>query len=197
MSLFSKKTKITIHAFTRLLAQCIIKANPINCQLIEKSESLSSKEKKKIISELLYFRLVLLYFMLLFERKFGGKEYNDGELIDILSLGACLAFEDSGIDKENAQKRTEIFLGKLQHYTELVLGNNEDAIVIIETEVCFHLVERFVDNILGVDSDKLVEIFKDEKYMAKHHEVFHFAKQAYDLDDANFKTSLKGFKFVG
>ncbi|MAF20543.1 MAG: hypothetical protein CMI55_02580 [Parcubacteria group bacterium] len=137
--------------------------------------------------------------MLLFERRFGRKDYDESELTDILSLGVCLAFEDNGIDKENAQKRTEIFLGKLQYYSELVLGadTDEDAIVIIETEVYSHLVEGFIDDVLEMDSDKLVEIFKDEEYMTKHHEVFYFAKQAYDLDDDNFRTSLKGFKFVG
>ncbi len=196
MSLFSKKIKITIHAFTRMIAQYIIKAHHINCQLIEESESLSNKEKEKIISELLYFRLVLLYFMLLLKGKFGGKRYGESELIDILNLGVCLAFEDNGIDKENAQKRTEIFLDRLRYYTELVVGTDENAIEIEVNALYCNLVQRFRDVMLGVDGDKLAERVEDEEYMTKHHEVFHFVKQAYDLDENNFKNNLKEFKFV-
>ncbi len=93
---FSKKMKIPIHAFTRLLAQCIIKANPINCQIIEESESLSDKEKKKIVSELLYFRLVLLYFMMVFEGTFGGKFYDDHQCSPIrCTLGTNRAIRSS------------------------------------------------------------------------------------------------------
>lgn len=179
-----------------MLTQCIIKANPINCQLIKESESLSNTEKEKIISELLYFRLVLLYFMLLFKRKFGGKNYDESELMEILSLGVCLAFEDNGINKKDAEKRTEIFLDKLQYYFELVLGTNENPIEIEENETYFHLVQRFRDDMLGVDGDKLAERVEDEKYMTKHHEVFHFVKQVYNLDENNFKKNLKEFKFV-
>jgi hypothetical protein len=179
-----------------MIAQYIIKAHHINCQLIEESESLSNKEKEKIISELLYFRLVLLYFMLLLKGKFGGKRYGESELIDILNLGVCLAFEDNGIDKENAQKRTEIFLDRLRYYTELVVGTDENAIEIEVNALYCNLVQRFRDVMLGVDGDKLAERVEDEEYMTKHHEVFHFVKQAYDLDENNFKNNLKEFKFV-
>jgi hypothetical protein len=196
MSFFSKKTKITIHAFTRLVAQCIIKANPINCQLIEESEYLSSKEKENVISELLYFRLALLYFMLVFKGTFGSRNYDESELIDILIDGVCLAFEDNGIDKENAQKRTEIFRDKLQYYNELVIGTGEDPIEIEASETYYNLVQRFRDDMLGVDGDKLAERVEDEEYMTKHHEVFHFVKQVYDLDENNFNSNLKGFKFI-
>ena len=195
MSLFSKKTKITIHAFTRLLAQCIIKANPINCQLIEKSESLSSKEKKKIISELLYFRLVLLYFMLLFERRFGRKDYYESELMDILPLGLCLAFEDNGTSKKNAQERAEISMDRVQHYRELLESIDKD-VVKGEEDVYFELVKRFVNDMFGVNEVELVERFNDKRFATKHHEVLHFVSQAYHLDDNNFKNNLKEFKFI-
>jgi hypothetical protein len=196
MALFSKKSKITIHAFTRLLAQCIIKANPINYQIIEESESLSGKEKEKIVSELLYFRLVLLYFMLVFEGKFGGKHYDDSELIDIIHLGVCLAFEDDGIDKEDAQQRTEIFMQRLLHYTTSTIGTSEDSVEIKEDEIYCELVQHFRDDILGVEKDKLVKMLEDEEFMLKHHEVFHYTKQLYDHDDNMFKQNFKEYKFV-
>ncbi len=196
MSLFSKKTKITIHAFTRLLAQCIIKANPINCQIIEENESLSDKETKKIISELLYFRLVLLYFMLVFEGKFGGKHYDDSELIDIIHLGVCLAFEDVGIDKENAQQKTQIFMQRLLHYTTSTIGTSEDSTEMKEDVIYCELVQRFRDDILGVENDKRGEMLNDEGFMLKHHEVFHYTKQLYDYDDNMFKQNFKEYKFI-
>ncbi len=192
----SKKIKIPIHAFTRLLAQCIMKANPINCQIIEESESLSDKEKKKIVSELLYFRLVLLYFMLVFEGTFGGKFYDDSELIDIIQLGVCLAFEDNGIDKENAQQRTEIFMQRLLHYTTSTIGTSEDSVEIKEDVIHSELVQCFRDDILGVEKDKPGEMLNDEEFMLKHHEVFHYAKQLYDLDDNMFKQNFKEYEFV-
>ncbi len=196
MALFSKKTKITIHAFTRLLAQCIIKANPINCQIIEESESLCNKEKKKIVSELLYFRLVLLYFMLVFEGKFGSKHYDDSELIDIIHLGVCLAFEDDGIDKENAQHKTEIFMQRLLHYTTSTIGTSDDSVEIKEDVVYCELVQRFRDDMLGVEKDKLGEMLNDEEFMLKHHDVLHYTKQLYDHDDNMFKQNFKEYKFV-
>ena len=196
MSLFNKKTKITIHAFTRLLAQYIIKANSNNCQIIEESKSLSDKEKKKIVSELLYFRLVLLYFMLVFEAEFGGNHYDDSELIDIIHLGVCLAFEDVGIDKENAQQKTEIFMQRLLHYTTSTIGTSEDSTEINEDEVFCELVQCFRDDILGVEKDNPGEMVKDKKFMLKHHEVYHYAKRLYDDDDNMFKQNLIEYKFV-
>lgn len=193
MSFFSKKTKITIHAFTRLVAQSIIEANPNNCQIIEESELFSNKEKEKIISELLYFRLVLMCFMLVFKGKFGSKHYDANEITEIIPPLVCMAFEDNGINKENALKESKQFFDRLQCYAELVEGMNDNA---TEEEVYFHFAQRFRDDVLGVDGDKLAERVEDEEYMLKHHEVFHYLTQIYHSDDELFKKGLKEFKFV-
>lgn len=85
---------------------------------------------------------------------------------------------------------------KLLHYTSLVTGTGDEPVEIKEDEVYCDLVQSFRDDILGVKKSKLGEMFKDEEFMLKHHEVFHYAKQTYDLDNNNFKKGLKEFKFV-
>lgn len=91
---------------------------------------------------------------------------------------------------------SEIFLDKLQYYIELVLGTDKNPIEIEGNETYYHHLQRFRDDMLGVNRDKLAERVENEEYMTKHHEVFHFVKQVYDLDENNFKKNFRECKFV-
>tara|TARA_Y100000310_G_C20541850_1_gene743678 strand:+ start:422 stop:997 length:576 start_codon:yes stop_codon:yes gene_type:complete len=187
---FSKKEKKNLGSFIRAVVGTLLKADPGDISVIDTENKLNENERKEIKNEIEFFRLIVLLFQLMEISRFGKKEFTPQELGQVFGVASGLAYQDSGLSKEAAEKKLNVLGERIGYYTDNVEKTEPKELE--KRGVFFYLTKLFTDFILKSETAK----FSDESFQEKHFLVFEMGKQIYRNDEKAFKDLIKNVKFI-
>lgn len=187
---FSKKEKMSLGSFIRSVVSTLLKADSGDISIVDTGNCLDEDERKEVKNEIEFFRLITLMFQLMEISRFGKKEFTTQELGQVFGVATVLAYQDNGFSKEDAEKKAETLIKKVEYYTDAIEKTDKNE---LESKgVFFYLIKYFTDLTLKSKTAK----FSDQNFQDKHFLVFELGKQVYRNDEKVFKDLIKDIKFL-
>lgn len=176
--MFFSKEKLYIGQFCRIFCQSIIKAPPHDLEIIDLEKKINKEDIKEINNELLNFRLIVFFYLLLEKSAQGKIRKTAEELGYIASHAFVLSLQDN---KWNNDEINKLNLNELldEYLSYLEKMENEDN---RKREFGFYLCNYFSNKIMPISNNQ------DETQKYKSLFAFNVAKQVFKLvkDDFNY-----------
>lgn len=173
---FKSKGKVYLKEFLELYIQALVKSDVS----FPSSETIRF-DKEKFSVELLYFRLVVLYFLITEIEWFGKKRYDLGSVENLIAEAYALTLPEKEV------KKVEAYRSRLLSY--VIYLSKADKQRLKDRGIYFHLLMCFADLVVGEGSHH------DESFRDKRFVVFDFGKQIYRNDEKALRKMLKNFEF--
>lgn len=191
MSLF--KQKIAYQDLMKELVRVVLRTEDKDISKADADGILSDTEKKKINKELHWLYLVITYFFIANEQRFGNVKSLNPRIVDDEQAGEELsrnyaisiakAMLEEGMDKDKSMKELDAFEPIFMDYVTAL--SKIEGQQIKEDDIFFHLINNFVSRVLGkVDLSK-------ESERDKQFQVFDIGKQVFRNMQKVFRDTMK------
>lgn len=191
MSLF--KQKVSYQDFMKELVKIVLRTEDKDINQADVEGILSEAQKKKINEELHWLYLIITYFLISNEQRFGNiKSLNPREVDDEtageelsrnFAVAIAQAMVDEGIDKKKGLKELDAFEPIFMDYVSAL--SEIEGQQVKEDDIFFHLINRFVYRVLGK-----VDLSKEEE-RDKQFQVFDIGKQVFRNMQKVFRDVMK------